>query len=321
MRLLLLLAVLVPMMAPPAAAQGLGVVNAVVPIGATSVEVLAVPPSEPIPVDQVYVALPVQVVYRYSPTVPTFAPTKMHLSVADAPPWLTATVTPNTLSMPIAGVGACPCYTYESTATAFLLVGATHDAPAFAQGLVRLIAEAEQNGVYMSSYADLTLPIVPAFQALTDVRAAANHVALQPGEERAAPLTITNHGNAAIRVAFEVLEAPQGVRVTPPDALIVGSRQQGDERNTAATILALRADGSLREGDVVLLARSTYALDPKLPGDAVKVTIHVARASGGGDVMTQSLGLSSGDALALQMGLAVAGLAGTVLWARHRKLR
>jgi hypothetical protein len=259
--------------------------------------------------------LPITIRYTYVPTSLTFSSTPIELEIINQPPWVQATISPSTVYIPVSQTEANQ-NVQTKTAQAFLLVSTTPDAPAFTQGNLEVAAYARPNGNLQSSEARNAIPLQVDYFALLGVQAPAE-VRLQPGRAESVPLTLTNFGNAATRVAFEVAEVPEGVKVTPPNAAVLESRQQGGEDNQATLTWRFEGKGGFDEGDAVLVLHPAYALDPHIQGEDVRVVVHVARASGGDLGVQGFTGATEGSALALEMG-AVSAM-GALAWAVHRR--
>lgn len=315
---LLLLVPLASLPLPASAQQQ--VCGAVMLTCQTTVELQMVPPKEPIPPDGPFVALPVTVKYTYLATAPlTFSPTRVDLSVTDAPHWAVATLTPSTLYMPVSQLRMSQDLRTEA-AQAFLLVSTTADAPAFTPGSIEVLARAHDNGGLKGSSAKNAIPVQADFFILTEARTPVSRVRLSPGEEQQLPMTLTNHGNADVQVTFTLEGAPANVRVGVPQPVVLEARQQGSAQTRSTIMWTFKATRDFEPGEAVLLVQSAYALDPKVRGPPQRVVIEVDRGEGGGLSVQSVLGID-GPAGVLGMGVlgAAVGLGGYYEWQRRKK--
>lgn len=315
-RPILLLPVLLATLAAPAAAQ-VEPLAELLPTSRTTVELLIQPPEAPLPVDGGHVALPVEVQYTYTTLPGSFQSTAVELRVTDLPPWLVATVSPSTVYMPVSPLVLGPMQATQH-AQAMLLLAPTADAPAFQEGTVELLAFAHANGPYMASETRNAIGVQADFYALTELTAPA-HVGLRQGEEALVPLLVANFGNAPVRVRFALDHAPEGLEVTVPSSIVLGSKQAGDERTRAVANLRIGAEARYAEGDVVVRALASFARDPKLVGDSAAVEIHVSEEGSREGVQVHSLGASPAGPAWVETGLAFAALASVGLYARTRR--
>lgn len=315
---LALSAIVLMLLLPPAAAQGpwCGAVNQVC---ATTTEVVVSPPAEPIPPLGPYFVLPVTVRYTYVPTSLSMSSTPITLHIVEAPPWAVATVSPSTVYVPVDFLpsGLQPV---TRTASSFLLVSVTADAPAFTQGVLEVSARAQPNGNLMGSQGRADVPIQADYYGLLGARLPSTSTELAPGQRLELPMHVTNFGNALTRVTFATGAPPEGLGITPPEALTLQSRQMGGARNDAIATWGLEAGAAFRGGDAILVVQGAYALDPERKGDRLEVVLHLAPREGG-DVVTQSLLGGPGGAPPLTLGLLAASLAGAALLARWRRGR
>jgi hypothetical protein len=319
MRALLALALLLTALAAPAEAQTV-LCAGVNQTCQTTTQVTIHPPDEPIPVMGDFAVLPVEVQYTYVPTSFSLTSTPIELQLTRFPPWAAATLSPSTLHAP---VDFLPSGLQPVTRTlhAFLLVSATSDAPAFTQGVLEVQAHAHGNGNLQASSGSVQVPVQADYFGALGVQAP-SALALRGGEGKAVPLTITNLGNAATRVSFEVAAAPAGVKVTPPGELTLESRQQGADGVTQGTAFGVEAVRSFEAGPVVLRALPSYALDGEVVGSATSIVLHLTpRGGDDASLATQTLMGDGQAASPLTFGLLAAGLAGTVLLERHRRQR
>lgn len=313
---LALSAIVLMLLLPPAAAQGpwCGAVDV---ICQTTTEVVVQPPDAPIPPLGPYFALPVQVRYTYVPTALSTSPTSIHLDVRELPPWAGATLAPSTVYIPVEPVGL---QVQTRTASSFLLVSVTADAPAFTQGVVQVVAQAAPNGNLMGSQGRVDVPIQADYFSLLSASMATRSQELAPGQRVQLPMMVTNLGNGLTRVTFGVARAPEGLGITQPEALTLPSRQMGSEENRAPVLWAFEAQPGFQGGDAVLVLQGAYALDPELLGERLEVVLHLPRGPGG-DVVTQSLLGSGPGAPPLALGLLAASFAAAALLARWRRGR
>lgn len=264
---------------------------------------------------------PMAVTYAYSPLPMSFAPTRVQLAVTQFPPWVHATVAPSTLYMQVQPVPTGLSMQSSPEAHAFLLLGASGEAPAFTEGILEVVATAEPNGALMASRTTVQVPVAAAYWGALELDTPAPAVALQPRDGGFVPLRVTNLGNAVTRVTFEVAEAPRGVRVVLPGELTLPSRFDG--RETSRTLVfGLEAPGSYAPGEVVLTATPAFAADPSWVGEAARLVITVAPPGAAEDMGVRVLGGGAPDAVEpLTWGLLAAGAAGVALLERARRRR
>lgn len=316
--LALVLPALLTSLVPTASAQ----ICPTSPTCATTVQLDIKPPADPIPVAQGQVVVPMVVTYVYTQTLSlTMSPTPIMLKVKSAPDWLDATISPSVVYAPVNqvhGLAAAQQTTAMVRMPANLLLSAMPDAPAFVSAPIEIQAYAPPNGQLSASETRNAISIQADYFSLVQVSPAGD-VGLAPGGSQTLPLTVTNFGNGLTKVSWALDAAPKGVNVRLPGELTLQSRQQGGARHQETVSLRLSAPGSFEDGDVVLLARSSYALDPALAGDTSRVAVHVHHGEGGQDVMLQSFGAGEPLGVGLQTGLLAAGLAASVLVVRRMK--
>jgi hypothetical protein len=285
----------------------------------TTVSLEVVPPQDPIMPNGSFVALPVKVTYTFVDAEPMLSATPIELKVTELPPWGLATVSPSVVYVAASG-SPCLC-TRTVVADAFLLLSVTHDAPAFVQGIVEVRAVAEPNGGHMGSTAKNAIPFTADFFALTNARALPETLAVAPGAAKDLRLQVSNGGNGQVRLAFTVEHAPKGVRASPPSSVVLQSRQQGGKLTDTVLGWRVETDPGFQPGDVVLGVHSSYALDGRVRGDDVLVTMPVARGRDGDAVVVESLLGSGGTAmLPLELGLVSAAAAlGVLVELRRRR--
>ena len=320
----LLLALTTASQALPSAGAQSSVCGAGMLTCATTVSLAITPPSEAIPVGQGQVAIPMTVTYIYTQTLSmSFSDTPIRLRVAALPGWADATISPSTVYAAVNELqGLSAGFSTQRTVTlpATLFIGATADAPAFTAAAIEVQADASANGWLSPSSTKTAISVAADYVGLTQVSVAGD-LGLAAGGSQRAPLTVTNLGNGLTTITWVLDHAPKGLEVHLPGDLALQAHQQGGARNSATTSVRIGAPGAFDDGDVVLLARSAYALDPNVLGDAHRVAIHVHHGSAGGDITVQSLGSGAPDSLALQSGLAVAGLAAVAMVARCRRTK
>lgn len=314
---LLALALLATSLAPGAGAQG-APCTAMAALCQTTVQLTIAPSSEPVPPDGM-LALPVTIAYSYSPLALTFAPTPITLTVTQAPPWLQASLSPSTLYAEVQPVGSSLSQQMSPPMNAFLLLALAGDAPAFEQGIVEIVAEAAPNGNLAASTAATQLPVQAGYVGLVELSTPAPALALAPRDGGLVPLRVENLGNAATRVTFEVIDAPDGIVVTLPGDLTLASGFES-ERTGKTVAFGIEAPGSYLPGEVVLEARPAYALNQDIAGPPARLTVHVAPPGQAQDGTVQTLGAGRAQPLEpLTFGLLAAGAAGVALLERHRR--
>ncbi|HVL48204.1 MAG TPA: hypothetical protein VM889_06580 [Candidatus Thermoplasmatota archaeon] len=202
---------------------------------------------------------------------PTLAPTQVNLKVTDAPSWVVAEVNPSTIQIQSGGICVPTCH---ASATANVLVRTLASAPAFTPGSIVISATALPNGLVAGSAADASFTVVADYFALTQVRAP-DAVEVPRGGFVREHLTVMNGGNADTRLRFELVEAPEGVRVSLPNAVVLESTQRGGKVTQMELPFKIEASATSPGGRVTFLVNATYALDDTIRGDSLRVSFTV----------------------------------------------
>jgi len=300
---------------PGATAQVPGLVDL---LDQTTTTVSISPLAQPVkPLGPIY-AIPVEVTYSFESVMPETSSTQVDLSVRNSPPWAITTLSPSSVFF---NIGVVPSLHWEvGHAQAVLLVSATADAPAFMPSQIEVTAEARPNGFYLPSSGRAQTVVTPDFFPLTDARLESQRLGLGPSHARDLLMNVTNFGNGAVRVHFDVESAPEGVSVTPPGPVMLESRQWGGVANGARVAWRVATTSGFRDGDVVFRVHTAYALDPAVAGEFLKLVLRVEHGDDSGDARVQMLGLdvqgTTGSALASGTMLAAVAV-GILHWRRR----
>lgn len=185
------------------------------------------------------------------------------------PPWGRFTLTP---SEDEAHVSACRdgVVTFETRLVAL----ATSDAPAFAPEELEVTATAHVP-LREPARATLALPFTAGYFSIIDVNAERSQISVAPGSFATFRLRVTNFGNAATRLSFEV-DAERGLRVQIPPPIVLGSRQAGsNDIAQDALLVAHRVDEGTRLQALQVRWHAAYALDARLAGEGGQMSLLV----------------------------------------------
>lgn len=208
-------------------------------------------------------AIPVTVTVDCGLLVPPHQPTETEVSVAGAPAWAQATVSPARIQ-----ASAGDCRGTNVTLPTELLVSTTQDAPAFTPAEVTLAATVR--GAVPATTTATTL-VQAGFFSILDVSGPTIFVT-EPRRMATCPMTVTNFGNANTKVFFDVTEAAEGWDVQPPIPVTLEAKQQGGTKTaeTVALNLLPRQEGVYvnEVGTFTVVVTSQYALDASVSGDS-----------------------------------------------------
>lgn len=228
-----------------------------------------------------FVTFAIQVHYRYLEAFPEPESTPITLSVASAPPWAVATVSPTTVFV-AAALPPCGCER-DAVGEAFLLVTTTQDAPAFEPAGVVVVAEAPEHGAYKAARGERSAEVAASYFGLVEATTPAATQKIAVGQRAEFPVTVTNFGNGASRAVFGLEPAPPPglLFVLPPPGLL-GARQQGSAANTATFPVRVEATGPFETTTLNITVTAGSVQDPSAEGDATKVTVRVQPPGAGG---------------------------------------
>lgn len=154
------------------------------------------------------------VTYRYGQGARAGQPTEVNVTVLTTPSWASARFNTSSVSFPVPATSASSGRTDERQV--LLNVTLDDDAPAFAEGEVRVRAQAEQNGNIGSSEGTDSQTVIPDYVADLDV----DHPATMPvpgGRAQVVPLHVQAQANDATLVDVTLQAKPANSRVTVPD--------------------------------------------------------------------------------------------------------
>jgi hypothetical protein len=153
------------------------------------------------------------VTYRYGQGARADEPTEVQLSVLSTPGWAEAEFNTSSVTFPVPASSATSGRTDQRQV---LLNVTVDDAPAFAEGQVEVLAEAEANGNVDASEGTDTQAVVPSYTAELDVDHR-DRVPVPGGREHALPLHVTAVANAPTVVDVTLQAKPASSKVTVPD--------------------------------------------------------------------------------------------------------
>lgn len=184
--------------------------------------------------------------------------------VVESPAWSTIVLDPPTATVP---VSSCEGGRIRVAGTIVARVDDT--APALAPTPVRLRATvAAPDG---PRTADGETSIQAAFFGIVDVLVDETLLRFQDADERTATVTVSNHGNAPVRVAAAVAKAPGDVTVLVPDPFVVGV----GERHEAQVVVRWAEGTGPRTIEIAFT--SAHAEDATLAGDAKTISLLASR--------------------------------------------
>lgn len=210
-----LLAALLLLAALPAAAQ-LPVQPGAV---ATSLSVILVDSGKPaVPERPTQIAI--QIAYQWGPGGASNSPTRIDLTVEEAPPWAASThVEPTFVEAAVPGTGPTPGLGGRAELNATLNFTAPRGAPAFQTGNFTVLARAAANGNLGASEGRGILTTRPDF--VGNLTVTAPPVVARGGGWTTIPWTVTNLGNGATQVRLTVQIKPEPSDIELPAAVTV----------------------------------------------------------------------------------------------------
>ena len=190
--------------------------------------------------------------------------------IAYAPPWANVEVRP-----PSDEADHSRCTDGVVVFDGVLVATVGTEAPAFTPEAVRLEAEVTQP-LRPPARAAADTPLAAGYLSVVQVAPERAEMRLLPGERGAALLRATNFGNGHTRVDFEILSADAGLRVEPPVAIHLGSRQGGDPNAARDVRIEVeRTAGDAAPRSFLVRWHASYAFDRTLAGDSGLVSIVV----------------------------------------------
>lgn len=198
-------------------------------------------------------------------------------TVEAMPAWSQVVVSP---ASDVVDVTACEGGTATRHATVSVTAG--DQAPAFRPTPLRIQATATGVGGRNES-ATATLNVTADYFSILDAVARDATKTARPGAEVEFPITLANLGNGRTRVTFVVENASDDLVIETPDALTLGSKQQGEAANSAETrVVARTKEGGMlvnRVGTFTLLLKGEHADAPPRAGDEARLTFVVTTRS------------------------------------------
>lgn len=198
--------------------------------------------------------------------------------VASAPPWANALVSP---SVDAADVGACEGGYVTRAAT--LTVTASDQAPAFTPSPI--VVEATAGPADRAETAAASAALSAKYFPVIDVQLAESIATVAPGESHTFVVKVSNFGNANTRVVTTILDVTPGLTVTPPEAVVLQSKQAGGNEISADIAFVVRTDpeGGFVNRVGLINARivAAYATDDTQGSDESSVSFLVTTRTGG----------------------------------------
>lgn len=246
--------------------------------GSASITVTLDPASEKLKPLQGQISIRGKVIYTADQTAQSgIIGVPVQLSVKNAPPWASVTISPQSLILQFTGTPGGPSTT--ATADFNVFVSATEQAPAYQAAPIEITASASKTPAGSAATSSGSIPVQAEFFSIVDVQLAEAVKIDRPQQPVVFPLTITNFGNANTKVSFEVLSQTESLEVPVPNPITLQSKQAGGNQITSTVPLTVQTpykNGYMNEvGVVTYKISSAYALDPKLKGDESTVSVLV----------------------------------------------
>lgn len=236
----------------------------------TRTQLSATPPSEPVRPLSGLENINVDVTYTYQEGGFAFVTTPIELEVTNSPSWITATLSPSTVYMPVDGQSG------EVTRSSTLVVQTTANAPAFQQGNIQIEGVARQNGDLAPSQGSTTVPVQAGFYSVIDAQTPKPVVIAGPQEQIDFPIEVTNFGNGEQTIFLNTNQKSGGLDIVLPGAFTVSSQAGGDEDNTRTSTVSIQTpfqNGYINQpGTFTLDVSSAYALDQSNEGMSTRIS-------------------------------------------------
>lgn len=192
---------------------------------------------------------------RVAKTIP------LAFTIVEQPSWSTLVLSPATDA-----VDPARCAEGRVRQEATAIVSAGDQAPAFQPGRVVFEARVGDGGDARKARAEGE--VVASFFSILDVQAPETQATLAPGAPVSFPVKVTNFGNGATRVRFELVESTGAYGLALPHELDLGSKQAGSNEVSADVSVSMRApETPATVARVIVRVTSAYASDPTLRGD------------------------------------------------------
>lgn len=204
--------------------------------------------------------------------------TPITYTVVDPPAWLSATISP---ASDVAPVGLC-ADGYSEARSAEIIVTASDQAPAFAP--ILLVVEIAVGTGERAQKERVSVNVSASYYSVLDVQVPEALATIPPGGSHDFQIPVVNFGNAPTRVEAVVAQRGDGIVVSLPPPLVLGSRQQGASDIAGTIVIGVSApeDGGFvnRAETVNINVSSSYANDDSYGGDSSTISFLVTVRSG-----------------------------------------